>query len=121
MEVDQLSDKAGISQESQIKYAVRYADPNKADLWKDLDKYTECGPMHYVSAKPADPESPEICELAIQDKPATIIVEEAVYDIPRPNPVECTIIEDKPILAADTAIPEILDPWGKEIFEATCI
>ncbi|KAG2067415.1 hypothetical protein BDR04DRAFT_1027765, partial [Suillus decipiens] len=69
-EVDQLSDKAGISQESRIKYAVRYADPDEADLWKDLDEYTgrsyedftntilqfypECRPAHYVSARPLD-------------------------------------------------------------------
>ncbi|KAG2077853.1 hypothetical protein BDR04DRAFT_1112948 [Suillus decipiens] len=130
-EVDQLSDKAGISQESWIKYAVRYADPNEADIWKDLDEYTgnsyedftnailqfypECGPMHYVSARPTDAESPEICELTIQDEPIIIIVEEVVYDVSGSNPTECAIIEDKPAL---TTIPKILDLQGNEIFKA---
>ncbi|KAG2068863.1 hypothetical protein BDR04DRAFT_1157361 [Suillus decipiens] len=133
-EVDQLLDKAGISQESQIKYAVRYADPDEADLWKDLDEYTgssyedfanailqfypECGPMHYVSARPSGPKSSDICELIIQDEPVASNAEEVLDNIPSTDSIECTIIQDNPIVADVAAIPEILDPIGDELAKA---
>ncbi|KAG2073691.1 hypothetical protein BDR04DRAFT_1151791 [Suillus decipiens] len=131
--VDQLSDKAGISQESWIKYAVRYADPDEADLWKDLDKYTgssyedftnatlqfypERRPTHYVSTRPLDPKSSDICELIFQDEPVASIAEEVLVNIPSAEPIKCAIIQDNPIVADVAAIPEILDPLGDEIFE----
>ncbi|KAG2070149.1 hypothetical protein BDR04DRAFT_1155764 [Suillus decipiens] len=86
-------------------------------IWMNIQFYPECGPAHYVSTRPLDPKSSDICEPIFQDEPVASIAEEVLDNIPSADPIECNIIQDNPTIADVATIPEILDPLGDEIFE----
>ncbi|KAG2357391.1 hypothetical protein BDR07DRAFT_1490785 [Suillus spraguei] len=114
--VDQLSDKAGITETARIKFVVRYTDSDDADLWRDLPEYD--GDNFEVFANAVLLFSPECCSgtftCASTGEAAAPLAEPYEGDaIERPDAPQLAVKHISPAVSTDIVSAPIALPFDE--------